>query len=244
MPVVEGYLGELPDDHPQVGRLLTVQRAVQLRVGRALRHHERHGFPLMGLWACGRRGRHRPRTHPTRTSRATTRGHRGRHWRQYRPGTLDGFIAAPARPSTIQRHPDKPKSVGSLRQRGSDPRFLRIAEVRRRLLDLFSAPALVFVHHWGGFADTWNDVIGDLPPGRVTVRFDRRDWGASQALPGPHHLVQPADDLGSRREARSTLRPVRRSVRRSENVIRPAVWRAPCFPERCAPAGSISVPAG
>lgn len=51
MPVVEGYRGELPDDHPQVGRPLTVQRAVQLRVGRALRHHERHGFPRVGLWA-------------------------------------------------------------------------------------------------------------------------------------------------------------------------------------------------
>lgn len=34
---------------------------------------------------------------------------------QHRPGPLDGFTAAPAWPPTIQRHPDRPKSVWSLR---------------------------------------------------------------------------------------------------------------------------------
>ncbi|GGX15812.1 hypothetical protein GCM10010297_41590 [Streptomyces malachitofuscus] len=70
-----------------------------------------------------------------------------------------------------------------------------------------TAPDLVFVHHRSGSADTRNDVIGDPPPGRATVCFDRRGRRAPQALPGPCHLVQPAGGLGGRREARSSLRP-------------------------------------
>ncbi|MEU8473024.1 alpha/beta hydrolase [Streptomyces sp. NPDC029006] len=58
-----------------------------------------------------------------------------------------------------------------------------------------TGPALVFVHYWGGSADTWNDVIGELPPEQATVRFDQRGWGTSRALPGPYHLDQLADDL-------------------------------------------------
>ncbi|WP_214409655.1 alpha/beta fold hydrolase [Sphaerisporangium fuscum] len=58
-----------------------------------------------------------------------------------------------------------------------------------------TGPALVFVHYWGGSADTWNGVIGHLPPGQATVRFDQRGWGASRTLPGPYHLDQLADDL-------------------------------------------------
>ncbi|MEU6587740.1 alpha/beta hydrolase [Streptomyces sp. NPDC046881] len=58
-----------------------------------------------------------------------------------------------------------------------------------------TGPALVFVHYWGGSADTWNDVIGHLPPEQATVRFDQRGWGTSRALPGPYHLDQLADDL-------------------------------------------------
>ncbi|MFF9813558.1 alpha/beta fold hydrolase [Streptomyces sp. NPDC014006] len=58
-----------------------------------------------------------------------------------------------------------------------------------------TGPALVFVHYWGGSAGTWNDVIGHLPPGQATVRFDQRGWGTSRALPGPYHLDRLADDL-------------------------------------------------
>ncbi|MFJ4525717.1 alpha/beta fold hydrolase [Streptomyces sp. NPDC088810] len=58
-----------------------------------------------------------------------------------------------------------------------------------------TGPALVFVHYWGGSADTWNDVIGHLSPGQATVRFDQRGWGTSRVLPGPYHLDQLADDL-------------------------------------------------
>ncbi|MFF2810830.1 alpha/beta fold hydrolase [Streptomyces sp. NPDC058000] len=58
-----------------------------------------------------------------------------------------------------------------------------------------TGPTLVFVHYWGGSADTWNGVIGHLPPDQATVRFDQRGWGASRTLPGPYHLDQLADDL-------------------------------------------------
>ncbi|SEK92764.1 alpha/beta fold hydrolase [Nonomuraea pusilla] len=58
-----------------------------------------------------------------------------------------------------------------------------------------AGPALVFVHYWGGSAGTWSGVIGHLPAGQATVRFDQRGWGASRALPGPYHLDRLADDL-------------------------------------------------
>ena len=37
-----------------------------------------------------------------------------------------------------------------------------------------TGPTLVFTHYWGGSADTWDEVIGHLPPGQPTVRFDQR----------------------------------------------------------------------
>jgi pimeloyl-ACP methyl ester carboxylesterase len=58
-----------------------------------------------------------------------------------------------------------------------------------------TGPVLVFAHYWGGSADTWDGVIGHLPPGQATVRFDQRGWGTSRALPGPYHLDRLADDL-------------------------------------------------
>ncbi|MHC3468046.1 alpha/beta fold hydrolase [Streptomyces sp. 7R007] len=64
-----------------------------------------------------------------------------------------------------------------------------------------SGPALVFAHYWGGSADTWNGVLGHLPPEQATVRFDQRGWGTSRALPGPYHLDQLADDLARVAEA-------------------------------------------
>ncbi|WP_344027385.1 alpha/beta hydrolase [Streptomyces luteireticuli] len=56
-------------------------------------------------------------------------------------------------------------------------------------------PALVFAHYWGGSAHTWDAVVGRLPEGRDTVRFDQRGWGASRTLPGPYGLDRLADDL-------------------------------------------------
>ncbi|MFH8406994.1 alpha/beta fold hydrolase [Streptomyces sp. NPDC018019] len=65
-----------------------------------------------------------------------------------------------------------------------------------------TGPTLVFVHYWGGSADTWNGVLDHLPPGQATLRFDQRGWGASQALPGPYHLDRLTDDLARVAEAR------------------------------------------
>jgi len=59
----------------------------------------------------------------------------------------------------------------------------------------YTGPTLVFVHYWGGSADTWNGVVGQLPSEQATVRFDQRGWGASRALPGPYDLDRLADDL-------------------------------------------------
>lgn len=58
-----------------------------------------------------------------------------------------------------------------------------------------TGPALVFVHYWGGSAGTWDGVVERLPAEQITVRFDQRGWGTSQALPGPYALDQLADDL-------------------------------------------------
>ncbi|MFJ9542183.1 alpha/beta fold hydrolase [Streptomyces sp. NPDC101225] len=58
-----------------------------------------------------------------------------------------------------------------------------------------AGPALVFVHYWGGSADTWNAVIDHLPPEQATIRFDQRGWGGARSLPGPYHLDRLADDL-------------------------------------------------
>ncbi|MFF2149631.1 alpha/beta fold hydrolase [Kitasatospora sp. NPDC058190] len=60
-----------------------------------------------------------------------------------------------------------------------------------------TGPTLVFVHYWGGSADTWNGVVGHLPPEQATLRFDQRGWGTSRSLPGPYHLDQLADDLAT-----------------------------------------------
>ncbi|MEU0841529.1 alpha/beta hydrolase [Streptomyces sp. NPDC005962] len=58
-----------------------------------------------------------------------------------------------------------------------------------------TGPTLVFVHYWGGSADTWSGVVGQLPSEQATVRFDQRGWGAAQLLPGPYDLDRLADDL-------------------------------------------------
>lgn len=58
-----------------------------------------------------------------------------------------------------------------------------------------AGPTLVFVHYWGGSADTWQEVVDRLPDGQSTVRFDQRGWGTSADLPGPYHLDRLTDDL-------------------------------------------------
>lgn len=43
------------------------------------------------------------------------------------------------------------------------------------------APALVFLHYWGGSSRTWRHVIDALAPGYRTVAIDQRGWGRSDA---------------------------------------------------------------
>lgn len=57
------------------------------------------------------------------------------------------------------------------------------------------APALVFLHYWGGSHRTFERVISRLDPGRAVVSYDHRGWGAARELPGPYGIGQLADDV-------------------------------------------------
>jgi len=45
------------------------------------------------------------------------------------------------------------------------------------------APALVFLHYWGGSSRTWNAVVDALPITCRVVRPDLRGWGSSVTMP-------------------------------------------------------------
>lgn len=56
------------------------------------------------------------------------------------------------------------------------------------------APALVFLHYWGGSSRTWQHVIDALAPDMRTVAIDQRGWGQSDAPPSHYALADMADD--------------------------------------------------
>ena len=56
------------------------------------------------------------------------------------------------------------------------------------------APALVFLHYWGGSSRTWRHVIDALPPGYRTVAIDQRGWGESDAPDEGYALKDLAND--------------------------------------------------
>ncbi|MES2073166.1 MAG: alpha/beta hydrolase [Pseudomonadota bacterium] len=56
------------------------------------------------------------------------------------------------------------------------------------------APALVFLHYWGGSSRTWDAVIAALPPSYRTVAPDLRGWGDSDAPVIGYALADFADD--------------------------------------------------
>lgn len=58
-----------------------------------------------------------------------------------------------------------------------------------------NAPALVFLHYWGGSSRTWQHVIGGLTPAFRTVAVDQRGWGQSEKPSGPYTLATLADDV-------------------------------------------------
>lgn len=57
------------------------------------------------------------------------------------------------------------------------------------------APALVFLHYWGGSHRTFDPVTARLASGRAVVSYDHRGWGAARELPGPYGIGQLADDV-------------------------------------------------
>jgi pimeloyl-ACP methyl ester carboxylesterase len=56
------------------------------------------------------------------------------------------------------------------------------------------APALVFLHYWGGSSRTWRHVVRRLAPYFRTVTVDQRGWGRSAAPARGYALADMADD--------------------------------------------------
>lgn len=56
------------------------------------------------------------------------------------------------------------------------------------------APALVFLHYWGGSSRTWRHVIQRLAPDFRTVTIDQRGWGRSEGPAQGYALADMADD--------------------------------------------------
>jgi len=57
-----------------------------------------------------------------------------------------------------------------------------------------NAPALVFLHYWGGSSRTWRHVIQALTPAFRCIAIDQRGWGQSDKPPGAYTLDALADD--------------------------------------------------
>ncbi|VVD73776.1 alpha/beta fold hydrolase [Pandoraea terrigena] len=57
-----------------------------------------------------------------------------------------------------------------------------------------NAPALVFLHYWGGSSRTWRHVTQSLRPAFRTIAIDQRGWGQSDKPPGGYTLAALADD--------------------------------------------------
>ena len=60
-----------------------------------------------------------------------------------------------------------------------------------------AAPALVFLHYWGGSRRTWRLVLAHLHADQAFVNYDQRGWGASADAPGPYDMERLADDAQS-----------------------------------------------
>lgn len=56
------------------------------------------------------------------------------------------------------------------------------------------APALVFLHYWGGSSRTWRHVVDALSPEFRTVTIDQRGWGQSDKPETGYTLTDLADD--------------------------------------------------
>lgn len=56
------------------------------------------------------------------------------------------------------------------------------------------APALIFLHYWGGSARTWDHVVDRMTPDFRTVAIDQRGWGRSAAPATGYALADLAAD--------------------------------------------------
>jgi len=56
------------------------------------------------------------------------------------------------------------------------------------------APALVFLHYWGGSSRTWRRVIDALAPEFRTIAINQRGWGKSDAPASGYALADLAHD--------------------------------------------------
>src|SRR5580658_4623686 len=56
------------------------------------------------------------------------------------------------------------------------------------------APALVFLHYWGGSARTWTAVMDRLASTNRCVAIDQRGWGRSEAPASDYAIRDLADD--------------------------------------------------
>jgi len=56
------------------------------------------------------------------------------------------------------------------------------------------APALVFLHYWGGSSHTWRHVIDALALSHRTIALDQRGWGRSPAATTGYALEDLAND--------------------------------------------------
>jgi pimeloyl-ACP methyl ester carboxylesterase len=57
------------------------------------------------------------------------------------------------------------------------------------------APAIVFLHYWGGSSRTWRHVTQALTPAFRTIAVDQRGWGRSDKTLGAYTLEALADDV-------------------------------------------------
>ena len=57
--------------------------------------------------------------------------------------------------------------------------------------------SLVFLHYWGGSADTWRLITSLLEPYYRCIAYDQRGWGTSDSPPSGYELGDLADDLAT-----------------------------------------------
>ncbi len=63
------------------------------------------------------------------------------------------------------------------------------------------APTLVFLHHFGGSARSWDAVIAELGGAFETVALDLPGFGDAAGAPGPYTVAAMADDVEARLRA-------------------------------------------